>query len=31
MDLGYVVDNRKNVYNPLANEINLDMALDWTL
>jgi outer membrane protein assembly factor BamA len=27
MDLGYVVDNRKNVYNPLANEINLGYGI----
>jgi outer membrane protein assembly factor BamA len=26
-DLGYVVDNRKNVYNPLANEINIGYGL----
>jgi hypothetical protein len=26
-DWGYVVDNRKNVYNPLANEINIGYGL----
>lgn len=26
-DFGYVVDNRKNVYNPLANEINLGYGI----
>ena len=26
-DFGYVVDNRKNVYNPLANEINIGYGL----